>query len=479
MVTPQRERDVIAEILEIYRDLPCLWDLSSHLYSDKIVKKNAWEILVTKYKEIEPEANEATVKRKIENLKSSYQREVRKVKESKNRTGSGASEVYKPNLWYFDLMTFLDKKDEVKRAGVDSLLSEDEDGRIETSAKRKKQKPFNAIEIQQQKLLNTAENLLKENKKETNPFGIYVGDTLEQISSDQREIAEKLISDVLFLARRNNLTTDSKIEANPRHAYHTHAPQYNSSPYFIQSPFSAEVSQSPHSSSDVSFNPSPQPQMHQRKFVYAPQIIQRAFSPVVCSPAHTHTQPPPSLPSFHPTLVTYSPHHIQSPPTPTRTQTPNPSPSFHLSQNTPVTYAPHHIQSPPTPTRTQTPNPSPSFHFSQNTPVTYAPHHIQSPPTPNRSPSCTLVRVQSPPAPTQMQNPNPASLSPITYSPIHIQVSHPTYTEPPTIHVPESQDHSSLTASSMDNEGVNIIDNTVVYSGPANELLKELLVFKK
>lgn len=46
----------------------------------------------------------------------------------------------------------------------------------------------------------------------TNSFGEYIGKELENVESFQRHVAEKLISEVLFLARTGNLTFDTKIE---------------------------------------------------------------------------------------------------------------------------------------------------------------------------------------------------------------------------------------------------------------------------
>ncbi|KAL4719019.1 hypothetical protein ACJJTC_002114 [Scirpophaga incertulas] len=91
-MTSQEEKDIIKDFIDLYRDLTCLWDQ----------------------------------KKKVDHLKYSYQREIKKVKESKNRTGSAASEVYRPNLWYFEHLSFLEKKNNAKRTGVDSLMDEDE-----------------------------------------------------------------------------------------------------------------------------------------------------------------------------------------------------------------------------------------------------------------------------------------------------------------------------------------------------------------
>ncbi|CAG5043543.1 unnamed protein product [Parnassius apollo] len=82
----------------------------------------AWELLKDKLQEIEPEANFAATKKKIEHImRSAFKREHKKVKESK-RTGVEANDVHVPNLWYYNLLLpIFDKKDEQSRCGVDTL----------------------------------------------------------------------------------------------------------------------------------------------------------------------------------------------------------------------------------------------------------------------------------------------------------------------------------------------------------------------
>ncbi|CAG4936259.1 unnamed protein product [Parnassius apollo] len=86
----------------------------------------AWELFKDKLQEIEPEANFAATKKKIEHMRSAFKREYKKVKELK-RTGAGANDVHVPNLWYFNLLLpILDKKDEQSRCGLDTLSSDSE-----------------------------------------------------------------------------------------------------------------------------------------------------------------------------------------------------------------------------------------------------------------------------------------------------------------------------------------------------------------
>ncbi|CAG4989350.1 unnamed protein product [Parnassius apollo] len=138
MAQEQREREVITELLELYRDLPCLWDLTCETYKDSTQKKNAWDILATKLKEIDTSANATSAKKKEKILEFLIYGNPRslpthfifyafQVKESKNRTGSSTSDVHKPSLWYYELLTFLEKKNDVKRKGIDSLMGDEED----------------------------------------------------------------------------------------------------------------------------------------------------------------------------------------------------------------------------------------------------------------------------------------------------------------------------------------------------------------
>jgi hypothetical protein len=65
------------------------------------------------------DANVAFVKRKINNLRTVFRRELNKVLESKT-IGSSADEIYVPTFWYYDLFSFT-TEDESGRVGISSL----------------------------------------------------------------------------------------------------------------------------------------------------------------------------------------------------------------------------------------------------------------------------------------------------------------------------------------------------------------------
>ncbi|KAF6213389.1 hypothetical protein GE061_011108 [Apolygus lucorum] len=101
-----RARQNLEEFIIMYRDLPCLWKTSSKDYHDRRKKDAAYGKLVDKIREIEPSANKDFVIKKINNLRSSFRKELKKTKQWMT-TGSGVEDVYQPKLWYFELLRFL------------------------------------------------------------------------------------------------------------------------------------------------------------------------------------------------------------------------------------------------------------------------------------------------------------------------------------------------------------------------------------
>lgn len=97
--------EFIAEFIELYRSLPCLYDIKSKQYLNKPLKLAAYNKMVEKLKTVDPAATKDMVVKKINNMRSSYRKELKKIKESKRSGSSG--EVYETSLWYFHLLDFL------------------------------------------------------------------------------------------------------------------------------------------------------------------------------------------------------------------------------------------------------------------------------------------------------------------------------------------------------------------------------------
>lgn len=91
-------RHWLTEFIEIYRKEECLWQAKHPDYSNYAVRNNAYDKLVEKLKEVEPNPDRAMVVRKINSLRSAFRREFRKTL---------SKDSYETRLWYFDKLMFI------------------------------------------------------------------------------------------------------------------------------------------------------------------------------------------------------------------------------------------------------------------------------------------------------------------------------------------------------------------------------------
>ncbi|KAI5696493.1 hypothetical protein M8J76_014590 [Diaphorina citri] len=105
-----RMNEVIAELIGMYRSEICLWNKKHQDYHNRIKRQAAMEKLAKKFAEVEPGATPKTTQLKINNLRAAHRKEKLKV-EASMKSGASADDVYKPNLWYFDLFDFLADQD--------------------------------------------------------------------------------------------------------------------------------------------------------------------------------------------------------------------------------------------------------------------------------------------------------------------------------------------------------------------------------
>jgi hypothetical protein len=99
----------------MYREFPCLWRIKSKQYSNRNLRNEAYEKLLAKWKEIEPEANKDMVIKKINTLRTAFRREMKKVKEG-THSGMGSDDVYEPRLWYYPLLYFTIEQETCSRS---------------------------------------------------------------------------------------------------------------------------------------------------------------------------------------------------------------------------------------------------------------------------------------------------------------------------------------------------------------------------
>ncbi|CAJ0945933.1 unnamed protein product [Ranitomeya imitator] len=125
--------EFVRELIEMYRSLPCLWQIKSADYSNRNKKKEAFAKLVALFKQHNPseKVDESVVWKKIQVLRTVYKKELNKVVKSK-KSGAATDEVYVPSLWYFDLLGFTRDQELLRTMASSMRQTLDEDPVIPT-----------------------------------------------------------------------------------------------------------------------------------------------------------------------------------------------------------------------------------------------------------------------------------------------------------------------------------------------------------
>ncbi|XP_061712068.1 uncharacterized protein LOC133521238 [Cydia pomonella] len=233
------EKNILSEFLKLYKTFPCLWDQKHMHYANREARDNAYEELLDKYKLYHENGTVVDVKKKIEYMRCAYRRERKKVLMSRFRGGH-----YKPHLWYYNLLTFLNEdqeqdedneQPELKNESTyddsyqdtQDIIDSDEE---ETKPKRPKITHNSSNNLYLEHLQNEEEYLepevLEQEQEhvglpqayiinnEAEAFGRTIGLQLKELTHMQRILAEKLISDVIFQARLEKLTVDTTIASD-------------------------------------------------------------------------------------------------------------------------------------------------------------------------------------------------------------------------------------------------------------------------
>lgn len=90
----------VIQFLNIFRNYPCLWDVSAKEYLNRNVKESAYKELLENLKDAGMPGSLEAVKKKIKSLRDTYRKELCKIKKS-NKSGAATAEVYKPKLVWF------------------------------------------------------------------------------------------------------------------------------------------------------------------------------------------------------------------------------------------------------------------------------------------------------------------------------------------------------------------------------------------
>ncbi|KXJ71905.1 hypothetical protein RP20_CCG019416 [Aedes albopictus] len=239
-------RAIMEEFLELYRSLPCLWKMQSKEYADRKMKTEAYQLMVKKLAELEPDADRVAVIRKINNIRSNYRKEKRKVLASRAEGGQ-----YVPTLWYYPLMGFLDGQDESGNSDSDSIdierikvqivdspepYADDADDACSSSATAADLSNFELAlpngdyPCKEDDSSSTYDEIIPRKRKHEDSantdqnhfrivncedrhdaFGRSIAFKLRALPDEQRIYAEKLINETLYEAEMGNLKRHCKV----------------------------------------------------------------------------------------------------------------------------------------------------------------------------------------------------------------------------------------------------------------------------
>ncbi|PIO32426.1 hypothetical protein AB205_0207610 [Aquarana catesbeiana] len=100
-----KDQDFMPIFIDMFRELPCLWQINHSEYKNQTKRKAALDKLLQFVKSVIPTADIIFLKILIGGLRSTYLREYKKVQDSQ-RSGA-ADDIYVPRLWYYNRLHFL------------------------------------------------------------------------------------------------------------------------------------------------------------------------------------------------------------------------------------------------------------------------------------------------------------------------------------------------------------------------------------
>ncbi|XP_018016053.1 uncharacterized protein LOC108672823 [Hyalella azteca] len=114
-------RDITERLIDLYREAPCLWQVKSSIYKDRILRIQALEKISKELEKLDTSINIEKIRKKIHTLRCQFRTEMNKKNEIlKSGACADAEDRFIPRLWCFNLLSFLTDEDE-KRPSISSL----------------------------------------------------------------------------------------------------------------------------------------------------------------------------------------------------------------------------------------------------------------------------------------------------------------------------------------------------------------------
>lgn len=100
-------------LIALYRDCPELWKIKSKEYLNKHKRGAALDKILKVLKYYKPEYNQEKLKKKINVLRTNFNKEYQKIKQKK-RSSACSDDIPQPTLWYYNEFLFI--KDQVSKS---------------------------------------------------------------------------------------------------------------------------------------------------------------------------------------------------------------------------------------------------------------------------------------------------------------------------------------------------------------------------
>ncbi|XP_034477917.1 uncharacterized protein LOC117784324 [Drosophila innubila] len=196
----------IREFIECYRNETALWQSKSEAFKNKSTRNKAWQVLLTKYKEVDEDSTLEGVKKKVNSLRASYRRELRKIALSET---FGAESAYKPTIWYFDDMDFLRSLE----SQIEEVISFDDGTETTETTKTTETETRNPIKRKHNESNESLEEPLlyidTDNKRVRDDADVFAEGwaiIYRKLSKDQQIFAKRGIDEILTQGQLNMLS---------------------------------------------------------------------------------------------------------------------------------------------------------------------------------------------------------------------------------------------------------------------------------
>ncbi|KAF5281061.1 hypothetical protein FQR65_LT14877 [Abscondita terminalis] len=201
------------KFIAMFRDSRCLWQTTSKDYHDRIKKGAAYPELIEKLKEVEPLANKDCVIKKINNMRSSFRKELKKNKEfiinsSEENEVSSEHTKQSNDAFYAHDLPFPKKENDTPH------------GRryLTATSRSHATPPRRMTSAQQASLTDEVISVNEHFKRPRSPenrhdiFGKNGVNVLRDMLPTQRTLTKKFINDVLFHGQMDSLTSSHVLQ---------------------------------------------------------------------------------------------------------------------------------------------------------------------------------------------------------------------------------------------------------------------------